>query len=346
MNNIELSFCIPTYNRAEIVSRLVTNILSCTDPTIEVVVLDNGSTDDTLSILRAIKDERLVVYSNGENKGALFNMVNVLNKGRGKFLVYSTDQDHVDYTKIDDFKSFLLQQTDLAGGYCAFNSKSEEEYEIIPKGCQAVRRIGYQGRHPTGYFFNNDLIKSIKLVERFSDYNFVDLFPLEFAFAELCLMGNGAIYHTTIFTPETGALVVKHKSSTTDGKSKKAFFSPEARLKLAVSYTKHINTLQLSPRERNLLMIDTFLHGMVAATLGYRSILRNNDLCAHYYMESRDIKTPELLSIGLNFYRRFVAETSEVWGGGFVKQMKFNTLVIFRLQKMIKKLIKSVKKVS
>ena len=125
MNNIELSFCIPTYHRAQSVYKLVTDILLCSDPAIEVVVLDNGSTDDTLSILRAIKDDRLCVYTNGENKGALFNMVNVINKGTGKFLVYSTDQDHIDYTKILGFKTFLLQQANLAGGFCAFNSESK-----------------------------------------------------------------------------------------------------------------------------------------------------------------------------------------------------------------------------
>jgi len=341
MNNIELSFCIPTYNRAEIVSRLVTNILSCTDPTIEVVVLDNGSTDGTLDILQTIKDERLAVYSNGENKGALFNMVNVLNKGRGKFLVYSTDQDYVDYTKIDDFKSFLLQHTNLGGGYCTFNSKSEGEYEIIPKGCQAIKIIAYQGRHPTGYFFNNDLLKTIKLVERFSDYNFVDLFPLEFAFAELCLLGEGAIYHRSTFTPETGTMVVKHKSSTTDGKSKNAFFSPETRLKLAVNYAKHINTLQLTSQDKHKLIIDTFIHELAAATKGYRSILRNENLCTHYYMERREIKNKELLCVGLNFYRRYKSETMALWGGG-ITQLNFELHIFMRLfSRAIRRLIKN-----
>lgn len=342
MNNIELSFCIPTYNRAEIVSRLVTNILSCTDPTIEVVVLDNGSTDGTLDILRTVKDERLCVYSNGENKGALFNMVNVLNKGRGKFLVYSTDQDHVDSAKISDLKSFLAQHPSLAGGYCAFDSISEAECEIFPRGYLAIRNIAYQGRHPTGYVFNNEMLKSIKLVERFSDYAFVDLFPLEFAFAELCLLGDGAIYHRPTFTPETGTMVVKHKSSTTNGKLKNAFFSPETRLKLAVNYSKHINTLQLTPQDKHKLIIDTFIHELAAATKGYQSILRNENLCTHYYMECKEIKNKELLSIGLNFYRRYKSETMALWGGGFITHLDFERHVGMRLfSRVVRRSIKN-----
>jgi glycosyltransferase involved in cell wall biosynthesis len=331
MNNIELSFCIPTYNRAQIVNGLVKELLLCNDQNIEVVVLDNGSTDETLSILRAIKDERLFVYSNGENKGALFNMVNVLNKGRGRFLVYSTDQDHVDNTKINQFKLFLLQQSNLAGGYCTFNPISEFKYEIFTKGYQAINKIAYQGRHPTGYFFNRSMLHSIKFVERFSDYNFVDLFPLEFAFAELCLLGDGAIYHGPIFTPETGEMVVKHKSSTTSGKSKNAFFSPESRLKLAINYTKHISTLQLLTRERDMLIINTFFNGLVAATLGYRTILRSNDLCLHYYMDCREMKIIELISISLNFYKQFVNATKSVWGREFLGRFRFKVRIFVRI---------------
>jgi glycosyltransferase involved in cell wall biosynthesis len=331
MNNIELSFCIPTYNRAQIVYRLITNILSSSDPAIEVVVLDNGSTDDTLSVLQAIKDTRLCVYSNGENKGALFNMVNVLNKGRGKFLVYSTDQDHIDSTKIDRFKTFLLQNSDLAGGYCAFNSELTIDYEIFQKGHLAIKKIAYQGRHPTGYFFNNDLLKPIKLVERFSDYDFVGLFPLEFVFAELCSIGDGAIYHRPIFTPETGTMVVKHKSSTTNGKSKLAFFSPEARFKQAVNYAKHINTLKLTLQEKNKLIIDTFVNELTSATKGYQAVMMNENLCTHYYMDPKKIKNRELLSIGLNFYMRYKREAMSQWGGGGITKINFELHVLMIL---------------
>lgn len=344
MNSYNLSFCIPTYNRVQSVQRLVKDILSCPDPDIEVVVLDNGSTDDTLSVLREIKDERLFVYSNGVNRGALYNMVNVLNRGRGAYLVYSTDQDYVDHSKISKFKSFLLRHPDLACGYCRFDSRSENEFELFPKGYQSINNIAYRERHPTGYFFNNKLIKTVSLVERFSDYDFVDLFPLEFVFAELCLMGNGAIYHGNIFKPETGRNVVKHKSSTTNGKSSKAFFSPEARLKLAINYSKHIDTLQLGQHEKTLLAIDTFIDGLLSTTLGYKAILGNTDLCIHYYMEPRVIKTKELFDIGLNYYKQYVAQVINMSGARCLKQIVFTTRVLFRfIRKMIIKYVKPIK---
>lgn len=341
MANIELSICIPTYNRAQSVVRLVTDILSCEDSNIEVVVLDNCSTDDTMRLLRAIHDIRLFVYSNSENKGALFNMINVLNKGRGTYLVYSTDQDYIDKEKIIEFKLFLSQNFQLACGYCTFNSAINIHHKIFPRGYESVKNIAYKGRHPTGYFFKNEFLKKIKLVERFSDYSFVDLFPLEFVFAELSLMGNGAIYNTPLFTPETGEMVVKHKSSTTSGKSKTAFFAPEARIKLAINYSKHINTLQLTENERYLLCINVFTNELIASTIGYRSILKNKSLCIHYDMNSENVKINHLISIAKLFYKKYAIEFTNIGIIGVIKKSKFNAYVFSIIfGKIIRRLIK------
>jgi len=344
MNNIELSFCIPTYNRAQIVYKLVTNILLCSDPAIEVVVLDNGSTDETLSILRAIKDERLVVYSNGENKGGLYNVVNVINKARGEYLVFSTDKDHIDFNEIIKFKFFLLQHPDLASGYCTFDSKYEIDCEIFPKGYHSIKNIAYKGRHPTGYFFNNALLKSINHVERFSNYKVVDMFPFEFIHAELCLMGKGAIYHRHIIALEAEEMAAKHKSYNASGKTKEAFFSPEARLKLAINYTIHINTLQLATQERKLLIIDVLFQQLAAATVGYQSILGNKDICSHYHMECRDLKAKEMLSIGFNFYKQYRTGAIGMLGSSFASKINFD-IHFFKsvFLKMIRRSIKLIK---
>jgi glycosyltransferase involved in cell wall biosynthesis len=340
MSNIDLSFCIPTYNRAEIVFKLVKDILACCDQAIEVVVLDNGSTDDTLKILGSIKDERLIVYTNGENKGGLYNVINVINKAKGKYLVFSTDKDHTNFNEITKFRLFLLQHSDLAVGYCTFNSESKIEYEIFPKGYKAVKNIAYQGRHPTGYFFNNALLKSIHHVERFSDFKIVDQFPFEFIFAELCLMGAGAIYQRPIFSLESEEMAAKYKTFNSNEKSKEAFFSPEARLKVAINYTKHIRTLQLTLQEKELLIVDVFVRQLASATNGYKSLLKNQKLCTHYYIKERDIKIIELFSIGLNFYKKFVSEVIAIDKVARVKQLKFNiNFVLILCNKLFRRIV-------
>jgi glycosyltransferase involved in cell wall biosynthesis len=305
LNRPSLSFCIPTYNRVESVIRSVTAILSIPDKDIEIVVLDNGSTDNTLDSLRLIRDERLIVYENGKNKGALYNMVNVLNKGKGLFLVYLTDQDAINSKEIAKFKNFLLDQKRLAGGYCEFNSKSKIDFELFDKGYEAIRKIGYLSRHPTGYFFNRKMMKAVNYIDKFSDYSFVDLFPLEFVLAELGEVGKGGVYYRPIFTPETGKKVETTKSATTRGSSKNAFFSPKARLKMALNFTKHIDTLNIECNNKKKMIVVVFVQGLFLATFGYRSILNNSKLCKHYDINKRSLNVIDLTRIGYNFYLDF-----------------------------------------
>ena len=69
MEDILLSICIPTYNRADIVYECVKECLKISGDDIEVVVNDNCSTDDTKGKLEKIVDKRFRYYRNNENIG-------------------------------------------------------------------------------------------------------------------------------------------------------------------------------------------------------------------------------------------------------------------------------------
>jgi len=343
MNSIKLSFCIPTYNRATTVYKVVSEILQYENFDIEVVILDNASTDNTLEILKTINDRRLIIYSNAENKGSLYNCVNVINKARGEYVIFSTDKDHTKFNEIAKFKSFI-NNNNLSGGYCSHNSKSEIDYFVFEKGYDAIKNVAYKGVHPTGYFFHNTLLKSIKHIEKYSDSNMVGEFPFEFILAELCTLGNGAVYNIPMFSLETGDMAAKNKSFNNSGDPKKAFFSPEERLKLAINYTKQINTLNLTPREKYILIIDVFVQQLLAATIIYRSIIKNRNICIHYHLNCQYIDNIEIVKIGLHFYNQYALQTSMIIKSLSSNKLNFNLqvcLLIFR--KVINRIWKYLK---
>ena len=339
-NNIEISFCIPTYNNVASLKRLVLSILDFNNPNIEIVVLDNGSTDDTLDVLKKdIVDQRLHIYSNGTNKGALFNMLNVLDKGKGKYLVYCTDHDYVDNTKIERFRNFLSNNSSVSCGYCEYDSKSDKLFELYNVGYQALSKMGYFTRHPTGFFFKQELWRLIDPVSTLSDFEFVDLFPLEFVFAELSLLGDGAIYHDALFKPERGTKVRKHKSATTDGRSKSAFFAPQTRLKLAVNFNKHLCTLNIPEEQKRVIAADLFYRELSSATLGYKKIMFDDAICEHYYMEKRVVGKKELFNIAFNFYLGYVNRVIKIQHKSYFQQTKFKAILFLHLIKKISKKI-------
>lgn len=65
----KVSVVMPVHNRGAMVGAAIESLLRQTLAAIEVVVVDDGSTDDTVARLRAIPDARMVVVEQGHNTG-------------------------------------------------------------------------------------------------------------------------------------------------------------------------------------------------------------------------------------------------------------------------------------
>ena len=52
MENIKVSVCVPFYNIAQYVNRCLDSILNNTYKNLEVICVNDGSTDETLEILK------------------------------------------------------------------------------------------------------------------------------------------------------------------------------------------------------------------------------------------------------------------------------------------------------
>jgi glycosyltransferase involved in cell wall biosynthesis len=63
-----VSIVLPTYNRAYVLWRAIQSVLAQTEPRWELIVVDDGSTDDTRRLLEEFRDPRLRVVGT-ENRG-------------------------------------------------------------------------------------------------------------------------------------------------------------------------------------------------------------------------------------------------------------------------------------
>ena len=70
--SIEISIIIPAYNREKTIERAIRSIYSQTERPLEVIVVDDASTDDTTNIVQRLKKEytSLVLLCENTNKGA------------------------------------------------------------------------------------------------------------------------------------------------------------------------------------------------------------------------------------------------------------------------------------
>ncbi len=77
--------CIPAYNAETTIAETLASILNQTYQNLKVIVLDNASTDRTVSIANTFKDSRLVIHKNATNIGALENFNLTIELAEGKY---------------------------------------------------------------------------------------------------------------------------------------------------------------------------------------------------------------------------------------------------------------------
>lgn len=65
-----ISVVMPSYNRAGVISRALDSILAQTLTRFEVIIVDDGSTDDTLALLDGFGDPRIALFQSDRNRGA------------------------------------------------------------------------------------------------------------------------------------------------------------------------------------------------------------------------------------------------------------------------------------
>lgn len=94
MKKIEVTVLMPVYNGAEFIREAIESVLKQTFTSFELLIIDDGSDDNSTSIIRSYKDSRIRLILNNKNIG----LVNTLNRGielaRGD-LIARIDQDDI-----------------------------------------------------------------------------------------------------------------------------------------------------------------------------------------------------------------------------------------------------------
>lgn len=97
-NNIDISVIVPVYNTERYVWRCLESICSVKTINIEVICIDDGSTDQSLALMEkyAETDKRIHVYENKKNKGLSYSRNVGVSKARGKYILFVDSDDCVE----------------------------------------------------------------------------------------------------------------------------------------------------------------------------------------------------------------------------------------------------------
>src|ERR1700712_935438 len=89
------SVCLACYNGEKHIKEQIESILIQLDPSDELIISDDSSIDDTILIVKSIRDKRIKLYINEKPSGRpTENFQNALRKAKGTF-VFLSDQDDI-----------------------------------------------------------------------------------------------------------------------------------------------------------------------------------------------------------------------------------------------------------
>ena len=89
-----ISVCIATYNGERFIREQIDSILRQLSSDDEIIVSDDGSTDDTISIINSIDDKRIRVIEGPRKQSPTSNFECALKASKGDF-IFMSDQDDV-----------------------------------------------------------------------------------------------------------------------------------------------------------------------------------------------------------------------------------------------------------
>ena len=101
-----ISIVLPVYNRPTVINT-INSVLNQTYSNFELIIVDNASTDSTVSEIRKINDERIKLYINEVNKGQTFSLNRGLALANGKYIARIDSDDLMYPTRIEDQVTFL-----------------------------------------------------------------------------------------------------------------------------------------------------------------------------------------------------------------------------------------------
>lgn len=118
MTKIILSICIPTRNRARFLDKNLTKIASILNESVEIVIGDDGSTDDTNSVVKNfIKSNPKIRVIYKQNLKPIFfdkNVLDIVKRASGDFCWLLGDDDIPEHGSITKILSIINKHPDIS----------------------------------------------------------------------------------------------------------------------------------------------------------------------------------------------------------------------------------------
>ena len=116
----QVSIVVPTFNRAAFLRGAIEDCLAQTHRDLELIVVDDGSTDATAEVSRGFDDPRLTVLRHERNRGLPEALNTGFRQAHGAYLTWTGDDDRFAPDAIEEMLAFLESHPQVAFVYADY----------------------------------------------------------------------------------------------------------------------------------------------------------------------------------------------------------------------------------
>lgn len=150
--NKKISVLMGAYNCAETLEEAVNSIICQTYPDWELIICDDGSTDETYSVAKKIaeSESRIILIRNDRNQGLACSLNNCLARASGSFIARMDADDISLPQRFEKEIEFLLQNPQyqiVSSAMIRFDEKGDwgtnDKVTNAPQACDFVKRTPF-----------------------------------------------------------------------------------------------------------------------------------------------------------------------------------------------------------
>jgi glycosyltransferase involved in cell wall biosynthesis len=151
------SIIMPTYNRAHLISRGIESVINQSFQNWELIVVDDGSLDNTKEVVESFFDKRIrYIYQENSERSVARN--NGISHAQGEWICFLDSDDYFLNHHLETFKKHISDKN-LAPSFLVSGSFEEQENQLIKKSTFD----SYSGIHPARFILEKTIITPISV---------------------------------------------------------------------------------------------------------------------------------------------------------------------------------------
>ncbi len=120
-----VSVCIPVYNGEKFIKETLDSVINQTYKNIEILIIDNCSTDNTVEIIKSFDDQRIRLLVNYENIGVVRNFNLCITLARSEYIAIFHADDVYQSTIIEEELAAFLEFPEIGAVFTSANKIDE-----------------------------------------------------------------------------------------------------------------------------------------------------------------------------------------------------------------------------